>query len=114
MPVLGDMYVNKFFEGVEGALVLVVVIGGVLIRMGSSREDMAELRVLYDGGSACGTSLWNSSDLNRCVKVLFACSSGSYVSATSPGSATAIRGRGSAHSSENVALPEAYASVSLG
>jgi hypothetical protein len=100
--------VNKFFEGVDGALVLVVVIGGVLVRMGSSREDMAELRVLYDGGSACGTSLWNSSDLNRCVKVLFACSSGGYVSATVQ---IAIPGRGLAHSSENVALPEAYASV---
>jgi hypothetical protein len=57
VPVLGDMYVNKFFDGVDGALVFVAVMGGVLFPTGSIRADAAELRVLNDGGSACGISL---------------------------------------------------------
>jgi hypothetical protein len=74
VPVLGDMYVNRFFEGVDGALVFTAVIGGVMLRTVSNRIA-AELRVLNDGGSACGISLWNNSDRSKWVNVLFACSS---------------------------------------
>lgn len=63
----------------DGALVFEAVIGGVLFRIASIRE-IAELRVLNDGGSTCGISLWNSSERRRCVKVLFACSSADHVS----------------------------------
>ena len=57
MPVCGDIYVNRFFEGVDGALVFVAVTGGVWFRTGSILVDAAELRVLNDGGSTWGISL---------------------------------------------------------
>lgn len=75
VPVFGDMYVNRFFDGVEGAFVFAAVMGGVRFLTGSSLVDAAELRVLKDGGSAWGISLWNNSERSRWVKVLFACSS---------------------------------------
>lgn len=64
---------NRFFEGVEGVLVFDAVTGGVSVRTLSRASE--ELRVVKEGGSTWGTSLWKSSERSRCVNVLFACSS---------------------------------------
>lgn len=65
------MYVNKFFEGVEGAFVdEPLVVGGVRAR--ASRT--AELRVPKAAGVDWGISLWKSSDRRSVEKVRFASS----------------------------------------
>ena len=81
---------KRFFEGVEGVLVLEAVTGGVRVRAAS--RTMEELRVVKEGGSTCGTSLWKSSERRRCVKVLFACSSETGVSCGFCDATTGVRG----------------------